>query len=241
MNVDVPFPKHVNGKAWIVISSHDCSIDNDKVKLSCCCSIPIKGNACVYHIDNLPTSIGFIGKERVHVLHDTGCNGEVIRKGLVNSNEFTGDHKLMMLLDRTIIKVHVAHCQVNTPWYSGPTDVLYIDDPVYDLIIGNIEGVHSFIDPNTENDSEEVDILFGESKSVEDHLNLITPIESFPEETESEITEIKTKILGCVGKSNNNSIIENHVNEPLMVRPPVDINISVSNFKQAQKDDPSLR
>ena len=235
------FPKHVNGNAGIVISSHDCSIGNHKVKLSCGCSIPIMGSACVDHITNLPTSIGFIGKERVHVLRDTGCNDVVIRKGLVNPKDFTGNHKLTMLLDRTIIKVPVAHCHVNTPWYSGSTDVLCIDDPVYDLIIGNVEGVHLFIDPSTESDSEEVKILFAENKSVEDQSNLITPNDSFPEEIESKNTEIKTQTLGCVGRARNDGIIENHGNEPLIVRPPIDINVSACNFKQAQKDDPSLR
>ena len=92
-----------------------------------------------------------------------------------------------------------------------PYICLCIDEPVYDIIIGNVEGVHSFIDPSTESGSEEVEILFDENKSVEDHLNLITPNESFPEEIESESTEIKAQTLGCVGKANNNSIIENRM------------------------------
>ena len=92
-----------------------------------------------------------------------------------------------------------------------PYICLCIDEPVYDLIIGNVEGFHSFIYPSTESDSEGVEILFDENKSVEDHLNLITPNESFPEEIESDSTEIKTQTLECVGRANNNSIIENRV------------------------------
>ena len=93
-----------------------------------------------------------------------------------------------------------------------PYICLCIDETVYDLIIGNVDGVHSFIDPSTESGSEEeVEILFDETKSVEDHLNIITPNESFPEEIESESTEIKAQTLGCVGRANNNSIIENRV------------------------------
>ena len=77
------FHKPINGNTGIIISSHDCSIDQNGGKLSCGGSIRIVGNASVDHIENLSTSVGFIAKKRVRVLRDTGCNGVMIRKDLV--------------------------------------------------------------------------------------------------------------------------------------------------------------
>ena len=54
--------------------------------------------------------------------------------------------------------------------------------------------------------------------------------------------EKERKAFATSGRGlNNDRDIENRMNEQLVVRPPVDVNISASYFKQAQKDDFSSR
>ena len=145
-----------------------------------------------------------------------------------------GNHKLRMLLDRTTITVPVAHCQVNTPWCSGQTDVLCIDDPVYDLIIGTTEGVHSVCDMEQVYHFEEEDILLeddapGKYSPCYIPQNKPTPV----------IIEMGTHFGMCRESSSDESIGDRNI-DPLVVRYPVDINTSASDFKQAQKEDLSL-
>ena len=45
-----------------------------------------------------------------------------------------------MMVDRSLIQVPTAICMVNCPVYSGGVEALCLDDPVCDVIIGNIPG-----------------------------------------------------------------------------------------------------
>ena len=47
------------------------------------------------------------------------------------------------LTDRTIRRLPVAKLQVDTPYYKGELYAMCVEDPTYDLIIGNIQGVQT--------------------------------------------------------------------------------------------------
>ena len=44
----------------------------------------------------------------------------------------------MMMMDKSIRKVPLARIMVDTPFYKGDVQALYLPDSIYDLIIGNI-------------------------------------------------------------------------------------------------------
>ena len=74
--------------------------------------------------------------------HDSGCTGIVIRKELVDPNEFTGELQSLLTIDRTLLRVPTAKVLVDTPLFTGTVLALCIVDPALcDLIIGNIDGV----------------------------------------------------------------------------------------------------
>lgn len=127
---------------------------------------------------------------------------------------------------------------MNAPWYSGKTYVLCSDDPVYDLIIGDIEGIHCVCDMVQVNHFEEEDILLEEDMPVKDatcsiHQNEPTPV----------VTEIETQTLGCVGKSSSDESTGDRNIEPFVVRYPVDINTyaSYGEYRMEKRDRKTIQ
>ena len=45
-----------------------------------------------------------------------------------------------MMVDKSLLQVPTAICMVNCPALSGRVEALCLDDPVCDVIIGNITG-----------------------------------------------------------------------------------------------------
>ena len=87
-----------------------------------------------------PMMGGFVGENCVGILRDTGCSGVIVRRSLVEPSEFTGEKRTFMMVDRSLIQVPTAIYMVNCPVYSGRVEALCLDDPVCDVIIGNIPG-----------------------------------------------------------------------------------------------------
>jgi hypothetical protein len=96
----------------------------------------------------MPVKQGTVDVKVVTVLRDSGCSSAVIRRSLISSSQLTGEYKTCILIDGTIRKVPVAVVQVNTPYYFGEVACLCMTNPVYDLILGNIDGVRDPSEPD---------------------------------------------------------------------------------------------
>ena len=65
-------------------------------------------------------------------------------------SDFTGEMGHIMTVDRTIKQAPVAKVEVDTPFYVGTVEALCLQDPLFDLIIGNVPGARRSDDPNPE-------------------------------------------------------------------------------------------
>ena len=111
-----------------------------------CARIPTIGNNDLLQEDrkvlrNLPTSKGFINNQEVTILRDTGCSGAVVRKGLVDSNQLTGKTCQYVSVDKTIRSAPMAEVYIRSPVYTGMLKALCMEDPLCDVIIGNLPEV----------------------------------------------------------------------------------------------------
>ena len=84
------------------------------------------------------------------MLRDTGCSGVIIRRELVDETHFTGEMGYILMVNRTIKRAPMAKVEVDTPFYVGTVEVLCLQDPLFDLIIGNVSGARGLCDPNPE-------------------------------------------------------------------------------------------
>ena len=249
---DCHFPnRHNSANAGIVRPSltHDCSIDQSEAQLRCGCSVPVLGNACVEYQQNLPTSMGYVGDEAVRIMRDTGCNGVVVNKNKIKLDEFTGQFKYLIMLDRTMLNVPVARCTIRTPWLSGEVTAMCLDSPVYDLIVGNYssdvinQGVELPCSGSVPKPSEHVqttDSCENETyistydASISDQLesnNEVSPVSV--DKTVSGNTQIS---VGCTVETRGSEKRNKDTFKPLPV--PEQIDTSARDFKAAQKSDP---
>lgn len=97
----------------------------------------------------MPIVKGCVGDKIVNVLRDTGCGGVVIRKNLVKPEQMTGQIQKCVLADGSVVDADVAEVEVDSPYYSGTVVAWCFENPSYDLILGNIEGVRRADDPDT--------------------------------------------------------------------------------------------
>ena len=73
-------------------------------------------------------------------MRDTGCTGCVIRRILVSSDQLLGKESDVTLIYETTQRFPLAMIDINCPFFTGQTEAICMDDTLYDLVIGNIDG-----------------------------------------------------------------------------------------------------
>ena len=100
---------------------------------------------------NMPISAGYINGKPVTVLRDTGCNGIVARKSKVPQGNIVTDKKqTCTLADGSKVTVPVAIVSIDTPYLQGDYEVWCMENPVYDLIVGNVSEARPADKPDPE-------------------------------------------------------------------------------------------
>ena len=87
---------------------------------------------------NCPTRIGTVNEVRVEMTRDTGATCVVVKKQIVQEHQFLGKMKCCKYIDGSEHYFPVAMKDVETPCYEGTTEALFIDTPLYVLVVGNI-------------------------------------------------------------------------------------------------------
>ncbi|GFS26067.1 hypothetical protein ElyMa_001705400 [Elysia marginata] len=82
------------------------------------------------------------------MMRDTGCEGVVVRRQLVDPGQLTGECCLLLRIDNTALLAEKAVINSRTPFLSGEVKALCIPDDIYDIIVGNVDGARSPEDPD---------------------------------------------------------------------------------------------
>ena len=77
------------------------------------------------------------------MVRDSGCNFVIVKKNLVEEKQLTGKVAFCTLADGTKRKFPVGNLNIDTPYYTGKVETLYMPEPVCDLVLGNKDGVRS--------------------------------------------------------------------------------------------------
>ena len=122
------------------------------LELRCGCQLPYVG--CLSESSlaadcRLPTVTGRVNGQNVSVLRDTGCTTAVIREGIVNGDQRTGQYKCYRMMDGSIGRAEVAVVDVESPVYTDSVECLCLKSPTCDLVIGNIPGASCVGEPET--------------------------------------------------------------------------------------------
>jgi len=81
-----------------------------------------------------------VNNTSVEVMRDTGCSTVVVKRDLVTLEQLTGRTEACVLIDGVIKYYPTAIIDLDTPFFKGQAKALCMDSPLYDVIIGNIDG-----------------------------------------------------------------------------------------------------
>ncbi|PIK42054.1 hypothetical protein BSL78_21088 [Apostichopus japonicus] len=145
---------HIGTVACVMVSTPNsqlgsCCVNEGKVTLKCGNTLPLMSAACdVKFCRKAPVEQGRVNGRVVSVLRDSGCDGVIIRRELVLPEQFTGQLKPWALADGTIRTIPVARLRIDTPFFSGIVEASCFRNPLYDILLGNIDGVRGPGDPD---------------------------------------------------------------------------------------------
>lgn len=82
---------------------------------------------------------GYVNNVPVTVLRDTGCSGIVVKMSKIQEeNLIVGKKQTCILADGSKVSVPIAEVSIDTPFLKGQYEVWCMENPVYDLIVGNV-------------------------------------------------------------------------------------------------------
>lgn len=90
---------------------------------------------------NLPISKGVVNGVQISVLRDSGATIAGVRKALVHPHQYLGTDQEVISFGGQIQTFPLAEVDVQTSFYAGPLVCCVIQEPVVDLILGNVKGV----------------------------------------------------------------------------------------------------
>ena len=90
---------------------------------------------------NLPTARGKLNGNDVTVLRDIGCTGAIVKRSLVEEDQLLNYKCSYISIDRTMKPVQVARVYIVSPIYTGYFEALCVEDPLCDVVIGNLPEV----------------------------------------------------------------------------------------------------
>ena len=99
-----------------------------------------KEGVCYFLKSRLPTAEGTVNSRKIEVLRDTGCTCCTVKRSLVTDDQLIGKESYVTLIDETTQTYPLAVIDIDSPFFTGKTEALCMEDTLYDLVIGNIDG-----------------------------------------------------------------------------------------------------
>ncbi|XP_062609261.1 uncharacterized protein LOC134271008 [Saccostrea cucullata] len=107
-------------------------------------------SACHSTRKPMPLSAGYVHGQPVTLLRDSGCQNIVVRRSLVKDESLTGKSETCILADNTKRVVPLAKVCIDSPYVTGECEVWCMENPVFDLIIGEVHDARKPHDPDPE-------------------------------------------------------------------------------------------
>ena len=109
----------------------------------CGCSAYNVRAACEYKIAQKAELLNPIAKGEINgkfgsVLRDTGATCIVVKEAFVEAHQYTGEQEPCILIDGTTKCFPVAIIHLNTPYFHGTSKAVVMQNPLHDVIIGNV-------------------------------------------------------------------------------------------------------
>lgn len=145
----------------------------------------------------LKVGLGKVGDHVVRTLRDSGCSSICVNKALVKPEQLTGESYTCLFLNGSTVQAPVAIVDVDTP-YLKKTSVtaLCLEEPAYDLVIGDVEGARCKCDPDPDWKVEEVNAVTTRSQAKAS-IKVLKPLKVTVNDVEEDVTpDVLKKLQG---------------------------------------------
>ncbi|GFN82613.1 hypothetical protein PoB_000911900 [Plakobranchus ocellatus] len=92
-------------------------------------------------VTGVPVAPGRVNGEKCTVLRDSGCSTVTVKRGLVATTEPQTGIQIVSFADRSTKRVPTTIVFLDCPYYTGSVEAALLDEPLYDVILININGV----------------------------------------------------------------------------------------------------
>ncbi|XP_068240045.1 uncharacterized protein [Palaemon carinicauda] len=92
------------------------------------------------HGGKLMVDKGTVEGVDVNVFRDPGCTTVLVKRTLVPKHKFTGKYVDLKMANNQVFRYPEAIVDVVSPYFTGETLAVCMPDPIYDLVIGAIDG-----------------------------------------------------------------------------------------------------
>ena len=147
----------VQSVAGNVLSPNNDTIIDVISKISC---KPVVVNSHSFHSkfteNRMPVFDGRIFSKPCQVLRDTGCSGIVVKSDLVPEDALLDEYTTCSMADGSEVKARYAYINIDSPVLKGMYKAWCFPNPLYDLIVGNVDGARGPFNPDVNWSPEEV-------------------------------------------------------------------------------------
>ncbi|XP_065282035.1 uncharacterized protein [Dermacentor albipictus] len=141
-------PEHTNREQPAARNVLACLEEDGYLELKDGQRLPVVNLGTSPAAGDLPVVAGRVAGKTVKVLRDSGCNIVIVNQDLVQPSEMTGRCRAVYLVDRSVRTLPEPRISIDTPYYRGEVLAACMKDPLFDLILGNIEGARAPAEPD---------------------------------------------------------------------------------------------
>ncbi len=180
---------------------------------------------------------GYVGKQKVTAMRDSGCEGIVVKESLVKPNQKTDKYVTCILLDGTIRRFQIAMVSINTPYYQGEVAAKICATPVYPLILGQMAGMRDVNNPDSNwvNNPMEGETQVSQDRNEDQDRQLSS------EDVKPEIGQHGQNDVGSAVETRSQAKMRNKLFKPLKVPSADNDVVTPEKLKQKQNEDPTLQ
>lgn len=168
--------------------------------------------------DRLILGEGTVGDRKVKVMRDNGATVCTLRHSLARGHEFTGVSRKVHLLNSAVVEAPEVRVRVDTPFYSGWITAVTLEEPLYDLVIGNITGARNGLTRDAVTQTPDAAIT---AADTEEGTNSLSPAED---------DQVGAAVLTRAAARRKDTV------RPLVVQSPGDLANSEEVRKEVESD-----
>jgi len=121
---------------------------------------------------------------------DTGSTTCVVKRSLVEAEQMTGSHELCMLIDGVVKRFPTAIVKIDTPYYKGTVKPLCMENPVQELVVGNVSGAKEVEACYEAEVAKQCEVIYGKHEVESETQPKQVPVENGENEKMSEIESV---------------------------------------------------